>query len=145
MISWGKNFRGVLFLFCLVFIGTLTGSSIPSSAFVQVVRINGGDAIFLAGREDVLIPPVSDSWSSGTHLVRHPTPTPEEIQESVPPYVEVFAGDIIRVLDPALEGEGVNFSTGFGPPYFGPLGTEAPGSDLNSLDGISGYKGPEAP
>lgn len=107
------------------------------------VTIDGSDAIFLAGRTDVVIPPASDPWTTGTHLIRHGGPTPEEIQETLPPLISVSAGDVVRVADPAVGG--VSFFNGFGAPFFGPGGNGVSGSDLTALDGISGYKGPQGP
>ena len=105
------------------------------------MMIDGGSSIFLAGRTDVNIPPASDLWSNGTYLVRHPKQTPEEIQERLPPFVNITAGDVIRLADPAVGG--VSFFNGFGPPFFGPSGNGDFSSNLNSLDGISGYIGPQ--
>ena len=79
--------------------GVVVGGS--ANATVFGVTIDGGDAIFLAGRTDVAIPPASDPWTTGTHLIRHGGPTPEEIQETLPPFIPVGTGDVIRVLDPA--------------------------------------------
>jgi hypothetical protein len=106
------------------------------------VTINGSDAIFLAGRTDVVIPDPSQPWTTGTHLERHdPGPTPEEIKETLPPSVAVVGGDVVRVLDPAVGG--VNFFNGFGPEFFGPSGNVAGASNIFPLDGISGYIGPQ--
>jgi hypothetical protein len=113
------------------------------NASVVSVTVDGPDAIFLAGRTDLVIPPASQPWNTGTHLVRHGGPTPEEATEAIPPFVSVFGGDIIRVLDPAVGG--VNFFNGFGPPFFGPEGNGLGGSNLNPLGGISGYIGPQGP
>jgi hypothetical protein len=107
------------------------------------VTVDGPDAIFLAGRTDVVIPPANEAWTTGTHLIRHGSPTPEEALETLPPFISVGAGDVIRVLDPAVGG--VNFFNGFGPPYFGPSGNGSSGSNLTALDGISGYIGPQGP
>ena len=107
------------------------------------VTIDGSDAIFLAGRTDVTIPPASDPWTTGTHLIRHGGATPEEIQETLPPFLSVTTGDIVRALDPAVGG--VSFFNGFGAPLFGPGGNGTGGSNLASLDGISGYFGPQGP
>ncbi|MEQ8663385.1 MAG: PEP-CTERM sorting domain-containing protein [Gammaproteobacteria bacterium] len=113
-------------------------------ATIVDLSIGGGDAIFLAGRTDLVIPPANLPWPGG--MVRHVGATPEEILESVPPSVAVTAGDVIRLLDPAQGG--INFFNSFGPPYFGPEGSQgdcAGGacSDLNAFGGISGYRGPE--
>jgi hypothetical protein len=107
------------------------------------VTISGSDAIFLAGRTDVTIPPASEPWDTGTYLERHSWPTPEEIQETLPPIISVASGNIIRVLEPAVGG--IEFANGFGPPYFGPGGNGLDGSNLTELDGISGYIGPQGP
>jgi len=105
------------------------------------VTIDGSDAIFLAGRTDLVIPDASLPWDTGTHLIRHPGPTPEEIKETLPPGLAVAAGDVVRVLDPAVGG--ISFFNGLGAPLFGPAGNGASGSVLTSLDGISGYIGPQ--
>jgi len=115
----------------------------PVSALILDVTVNGSDAIFLAGRTDVIIPSASATWTTGTHLIRHSSPTPEEIQETLPSGFSVAAGDVIRALDPAVGG--VSFFNGFGAPLFGPGGNGVSGSNLASLDGISGYIGPQGP
>lgn len=115
----------------------------PVSALVLDVTVDGSDAIFLAGRTDVTIPDASLPWTTGTHLIRHSTPTPEEIQETLPPVVSVAAGDVIRALDPAVGG--VSFFNGYGAPFYGPGGNGLSGSNLFALDGISGYIGPQGP
>ena len=123
---------------------TLVSSVVPeANATVIDVSVQGSDAIFLAGRTDVVIPAADQPWSTGTHLTRHGGPTPEEIQETLPQSISIAPGDIIRVLDPAVGG--IHFFNGFGPPFFGPSGNTPAGSDLTSLDGISGYKGPQGP
>jgi hypothetical protein len=116
-----------------------------AQAAVFSVTIDGSDAIFLAGRTDVTIPLASDPWTgpSGSFLTRHGGPTPEEIRETLPPFVSVAAGDVIRLADPAVGG--VSFFNGVGAPFFGPSGNGVDGSNLNSLGGISGYKGPQGP
>ena len=110
------------------------------------VTVDGTDVIFLAGRTDVTVPDPSLPWPGpATHLIRHSFATPEEAQETFPPMVSVTGGDVIRVLDPAIGG--INFFNGFGPPLpvFGPSGNTLAGSNLTSLDGISGYIGPQGP
>jgi hypothetical protein len=108
------------------------------------ITVDGSDAIFLAGRTDVVIPPASDPWTGpGTHLIRHGGPTPEEIQETLPPFISVTAGDVVQVADPAIGG--ISFFNGFGAPFFGPGGNGVGGSNLTALDGISGYIGPQGP
>src|SRR5688572_9954966 len=98
-------------------------SVVPVNGIVVSVTVDGPDAIFLAGRTDVIIPPPGDPWNTGTHLIRHGGPTPEEAQEQLPSFVPVAGGDVIRALDPAIGG--VNFFNGDGPPFFGPGGNGA--------------------
>jgi hypothetical protein len=130
---------GLLLLSCVMVLVAFS----PSLAAMYDITILGSDAIFLAGRTDVTIPPASAAWTTGTHLIRHGSPTPEEIQETLPPFIPVSAGDIIRVADPAVGG--VSFFNGFGAPLYGPGGNGLSGSDLTALDGISGYLGPQGP
>ncbi len=132
----------------LVFLGTII--VVPTDSVrggpVYNITIDGSDAIFLAGRTDVTIPPASDPWDTGTYLRRHLLATPEEIQETLPPIIPVSGGDIIRAQDPAKGG--VNFFNEFGPGsmgWFGPSGNGLGDSNLDALDGISGYIGPQGP
>jgi len=116
----------------------------PSHAVVYGVTVDGPDAIFLAGRTDLVIPPAASPWTGpGNFLIRHGGATPEEALETLPPSIPVAAGDVIKVLDPAVGG--INFFNGFGPPYFGPGGNGLSGSNLSALGGISGYIGPQGP
>lgn len=132
------------FVAALLLLGmsSLVGSVANADSFV--VTVDGPDAIFLAGRTDVVVPDPALPWTGpGTHLLRHSSPTPEEAKETLPPMIDVASGDIIRVLDPAIGG--IDFFNGFGPPYFGPSGNTLDGSILTALDGISGYRGPQGP
>lgn len=119
----------------------LVGATIPTASaviFDQVVL--GSDAIWLAGRSDIVVPPASDPWPGG--LLRHPSATPEEIQETAPPVFSVTAGDVIRVADP-VDGA-ISFFNGFGGTVYGPEGNGIPGSSqLGSFGGISSYIGTE--
>lgn len=119
---------------------SLLALSAPAGATVMELSIDGSDAIFIAGRTDLVIPPPNLPWDV---LIRHAGPTPEEIQETLPPSVSVTAGDVIRVADPAVGG--VSFFNGFGGTIFGPGGNGLAGSDLSSVGGISGYLGPQGP
>jgi hypothetical protein len=110
-----------------------------ASAVQYSLSIAGSDAIFLAGRTDVTIPPASDPWAG--FLIRHAGPTPEEIQETLPPSIPVSGADVIKVADPAVGG--ISFFNGFGAPLFGPGGNGLDGSNLTPLGGISGYLGPQ--
>src|SRR5262245_39871912 len=123
---------------------SLVTALVPAaSGAIFTVTVDGPDAIFLAGRTDVVIPAPNLAWNTGTFLVRHGGPPPEEAQESLPPFIPVAGGDVVRVLDPAVGG--VNFFNGLGPPFFGPGGNGLSGSNLTALDGISGYIGPQGP
>ncbi len=123
---------------CAVGIAGTAGATVTS------VVIDGPDAIFLAGRTDLVIPSANLSWTGpGDFLTRHPGPTPEETQETLPPMVSVSGGDVVKVLDPTIGG--IDFFNGIGLNYFGPSGNGLSGSNLSSLGGISGYKGPQGP
>lgn len=122
-------------LFSILFIFLF---SLNANALVMDVIIEGSDSIWLSGRTDLTIPPASDPWPGG--LIRHSTPTPEEIQETMPPGFSVMEGDIIRLLDPA-DGA-ISFFNGFGGISYGPEGNGPTGSSvLSSFGGISGYIG----
>jgi len=112
-----------------------------AQAQIYDVSIDGSDAIWLAGRTDLVIPPNTDPWPGG--LIRHGGPTPEEILETMPSFISGVAGDVIKALDPAVGG--VSFFNGFGAPIFGPGGNGASGSALTSFGGISSYVGPQGP
>lgn len=127
----------------LAALGALASSSLGNSSQLYSISVDGTDAIFLAGRTDVVIPPANQPWNTGTHLIRHSGPTPEEALETLPPVIYLSGGDVVQVLDVA-EG-GINFFNGFGPPFFGPAGNGSAGSSLTALDGISGYIGPQGP
>lgn len=107
-------------------------------ATVLDLTISGSDAIWLAGRTDLVIPAASAAWPGG--LLRHGSPTPEEIQETMPQGFGVSAGDVIKVLDPAIGG--ISFFNGFGGTTYGPDGNGVPGSSsITAFGGISGYLG----
>jgi hypothetical protein len=127
----------------LALLGLSASCALAGTSQLYSVTVAGTDAIFLAGRTDVVIPPSGEPWNTGTHLIRHAGPTPEEALETLPPAIYLAGGDVVQVLD-AAEG-GINFFNGFGPPFFGPAGNGAAGSLLTSLDGISGYAGPQGP
>jgi len=124
-----KKILSTLLIGCLAFIS-------PLSAEV----IDGTDAIYLAGRTDIVVPPANLPWG---FLLRHPGPTPEELAETHPDYVPVIGGSVIHAVAPATGG--INFFNGLGPPFYPPDGNGLSGSDLFPIDGISGYKGPEGP
>lgn len=113
-----------------------------SQAIIIDITVDGSDAIFLAGRTDLVIPAANQPWNGPEdHLIRHGGATPEEIKETLPPEIAVSAGDVIRALDPAIGG--ISFFNGIGAPFYGPSGNGLSGSSLTSLGGISGYIGPQ--
>ncbi len=127
-----------------ILVATMFLPADSARAVTLTITVDGSDAIFLAGRTDVVIPPAADPWPGpGTRLIRHGPPTPEEIQETLPPFISVTGGDIVQVADPAVGG--ISFFNGFGAPFFGPGGNGVDGSNLAPLDGISGYIGPQGP
>lgn len=67
-------------------------------AAVTTVSVDGPDAIFLAGRTDVVIPPANQPWvGPGTVLLRHGSNTPEEALEQLP----LFVSGICQSVSPA--------------------------------------------
>lgn len=121
-------------------LGVLAAAGTAHAA-VYDITIDGADAIWLAGRTDLTIPAANLPWAGG--LLRHGGPTPEEILETIPTFVSVAAGDVVKALDPAVGG--VSFFNGFGAPVFGPGGNGAAGSSLSAFGGISSYVGPQGP
>ena len=117
---------------------TVAAAANSAQAVVFEASIDGSDAIFLAGRTDLVIPPAGVVWPGG--MTRHPI-TPEMIQETLPPEFPVAPGDVLRVADPAVGG--ISFFNGFGAPFFGPDGNGPAGSNLTPFGGISGYLGPQ--
>ncbi|MEM6371308.1 MAG: PEP-CTERM sorting domain-containing protein [Pseudomonadota bacterium] len=123
----------------------LVAFSAPAIASTFSVTVDGTDAIFLAGREGAPIPDPSLPWGDTSSLtddgmLRHSRPTPEEAKETVPTFVSVTGGDVVRVLDPAVGG--INFFNGSSGGLFGPEGNSSlTSSTITSFGGISGYKG----
>ena len=119
-------------------LGLSLAAVMPAQALVVELGLRGSDAIWLAGRTDLVIPDASQAWPDG--LLRHGGPTPEEIKETLPPGFAVAAGDVVKVLDPASGG--ISFFNGFGGTVFGPEGNGVPGSSsIGPFGGISGYLG----
>lgn len=116
-------------------VGLAAGVSDCAYAAVIDVSVDGSDAIFLAGRTDLAIPPANQAWPGG--MIRHVGATPEEILETLPPTIAVSAGDIIRALDPAVGG--ISFFNGFGGTVFGPEGGAGGQTNLSGFGGISGF------
>jgi hypothetical protein len=121
----------ILVTICLA----LAASTAQAATFS--ITVDGTDAIYLAGRTDIVVPDPSLPWPGG--LARHGSPTPEEAKETMPPFISVAAGDVVKVLDPAAGC--INFFNGPGS-CFGPEGNGSlSASNLNPFGGISGYKG----
>jgi hypothetical protein len=98
-------------------------------------NVDGTDAIFLAGRDDVVIPALGSSFI----LARHGFVNPDFEQETFPDSIPVVGGQIITFSDPAIGG--IHFFNGLGGPFYGPEGDTSATSSLTSLGGISGYLG----
>jgi hypothetical protein len=125
-----RHMRSILVL-CLVLAGT------AAQAATFDIKVDGTDAIYLAGRTDLVVPDPALSWPGG--LARHGGPTPEEAKETLPPSIGVVAGDVVKVLDPASGC--INFFNGPGS-CFGPEGNgNLSSSNLTAFGGISGYRG----
>ena len=123
--------------------GAVSGTQTVLADGLYDVTIDGSDAIFIAGRTDLLPIPPLDGNAFAFVLRRHGYITPEAIVETLPPFVPVAGGDVVRLADPAVGG--ISFYNGFAPPAFGPSGNGLGGSNLSALDGISGYIGPQGP
>jgi hypothetical protein len=120
----------------------LLSAATPTQAEEFDVTIRGSDAIFLAGRTDLVIPPANKPWPEG--MLRHAYPTPEEILETHPPTVPVSAGQVVRVISVASGWIHFFNNNPLAPPTpaYRPEGDGAPGSSkLSSFGGISGYIG----
>lgn len=130
--------RGVCLAATALFVFFVHAMAGSAEAAPIGLTIDGGDAIWLAGRTDLVIPPANQAWPDG--LIRHGGATPEEILETLPPGFAVSPGDVIRVLDPASGG--ISFFNGLGGTIYGPEGNGIPGSSsITSFGGISGYLG----
>jgi Ca2+-binding RTX toxin-like protein len=105
----------------------------------ESIKIRGTDAIFLAGRTDVAIPLLGQS-SSTFPLKRHGFVGSDFLQETFPQSIAVQAGQSFT-----FEATGkVDFFNGTSTSRaFGPDGGNPDGSTLLSIQGISGYQGPE--
>jgi hypothetical protein len=133
------NVSSLLFLSCIILFAAFS----PSFGATYDVTVDGSDAIFIAGRTDVLpIPPLNGNQNAFI-LLRHPYITPDGIVETLPPSIPVSGGDVVRAADPAVGG--VDFFNSPSATFFGPGGNGLTGSNLSSLGGISGYIGPQGP
>ena len=119
----------------IIFSGSATSFNAYADTPFEFI-VDGTDVIFLAGRDDVTIPPLGDPFPE---LARHNFVAGDFEQETFPKSVPVSGGQVITFSDPAIGG--INFFNGLGPAFFGPEGNTAGSSNLNPLDGISGYIG----
>lgn len=120
--------------------GLVTFLASSSLAASFDLNINGTDAIWLAGRTDLVIPNHLLQWPDG--LLRHETSTPEELTETMPSFVPVIAGDTVSALAAATGL--ISYFNGFGaPPLYGPRGDLQALSGLTAFGGIGPYNGPQ--
>lgn len=103
----------------------------------ETLKVRGTDAIFLAGRTDITVPPLGDT-SSKFPLARHGFVRSDFLQETFPQSISVQSGETFT-----FEAKGtIDFFNGTSRP-FTPDGNDPNGSSLFSLGEISGYQGPE--
>lgn len=111
---------------------------LAASAQLYSVVVDGTDAIYLAGRDDVVVPALGSPFAV---LARHGYVNADFEAETFPDMVPVAGGDVVRVLDP-VDGW-IDFFNGYGNAAtgFGPEGNTAATSTLGSLAGLSGWIG----
>lgn len=128
--------RSILAATCSVFALTLIPNS--AQAVTLDLSIRGTDVIYLAGRDDISVPVLGDTFE----LARHGFIRTDFQAETFPQLIEAVEGQEF-----SFSAEGcVHFFNGIGCPNsgFGPDGNGT-NSDLLNLDGISGYRGPQGP
>lgn len=125
-------------------VAAIAFSSSPASAATFNLTVKGTDAIFLAGRTDVVIPPLDNSFVLARHNFS-PADTPADfVLETFPQFLAATSSQAFSFSASGC----VNYFIGLGcnstnPAGFGPNGGTPDGSSLNSLAGISGYQGPQ--
>lgn len=117
-----------------VAVGSISGNvfttGISTTPTTTNLTVNATDAIFLAGRTDVTIPPLG-STNPTFPLARH---NPNGVAlETFPQGVSAFAGETFTFAATGLANPG--FASGFPPDGVGGI------SDINPVAGISGYYG----
>lgn len=122
-------------------VAILSTAGLSASALTYDISIQGTDAIWLAGRTDLLpIPAYTGAVVPGWAFGRHGAGTPEMLPETYPPMLPVWGGALVEVLSQGVGG--VSYFNGFGGTQYGPDGNN-PTSSLNAIGGISGYMGTE--
>lgn len=122
-----------VFLFCCCF------CLLISSVSAELIEVKGTDAIFLANRTDVTIPPLGGDISAFP-IKRHSYVRDDFLMETMPQSMSTegvsnFTFSATGRVD-FFNGNNIGFQPDGGAPN---------GSELSSLEGISGYKGPEGP
>lgn len=110
-----------------------------AKAITLDLTVQGTDAIYLAGRTDVTIPPLDSSFVLARH--NFPLSPSDFLPETFPQSVVASSGEIFSF---SATG-GINYFNGYGPPFYGPDGNGVSGSNISNLGGISGYQGPQGP
>ncbi|MEO1131819.1 MAG: SdrD B-like domain-containing protein, partial [Cyanobacteria bacterium J06639_1] len=115
----------------------------PGRAFIErttSLDVQGTDAIYLAGRDDVTIPPLGSS-NPTFPLLRHSFVRGDFLQETFPQSIDAVPDEIF-----SFEATGsIDFFNGSGQGFPTPDGGAPAGSSLSGIAGISGYAGPEGP
>jgi len=125
----------LLFVLTILVTPAMANSGCPDGYW----KVDGTDAIYLAGRSDITVPPKEDTWN---FLLRHAYSFTDEVQETHPVSMQVTEGIAVRALVPA-DG-GVDYFNYPSDNFFPPDGNSPLYvSTLDAIDGISGYKGPE--
>jgi hypothetical protein len=141
-----RRFSAVIFLtttLALVVFATMTplastSRDLATASLSGPIVVSGTMPIYLAGRQDVAIPPLGGDLT-GFPLGRNCTDVPCDayLLESFPVLLNVSAGQVL------------SFTAAGGVDYYGfawytvPDGDPAARSEINSLGGISGYNGPD--
>lgn len=115
----------------------LFGMANSAVAAVFDLSVSGSDAIFLAGRTDITIPPLG-TVDPDFPLERHDTVGNNFQPETFPPSIAVSPGDTFQVTDAS---GGISFTDVLFPVSVGPEGVPLLTLNLDSVGGISGYQG----
>jgi hypothetical protein len=110
--------------------------ALPSHAGVATVTVQGREAIFLAGRVDLVIPSLGSPFA----LLRHPFIASDFIKEAFPTGLVVRGGGLVQVARPASGG--IDFFNAPSATFYPPEGETSITSKLSGLGGVSGYFGP---